>query len=206
MTAAHCFYFRGEEKFYVFFGENLPTSVDDPRLIKIESAVYHKNFKMIPNQTFDQYTILNDIGLVHLSVDAPKGFVPAPILTTSRYLKKDMELILAGYGMVNEKTEEYATTLNYAKVPFLGPVDNYLVFDQSGNRGVCFGDSGGPAYLETAKGLVLLGETNGVYKGAPDCHHQTQVTDVTKYRRFILTTAKKLKADLPTYLKPNELN
>lgn len=206
VTAAHCFSDRGDEKFYVFFGETLPTSMDDPHLIQIESAIYHQYYQVIPNQDKTGATIVNDIGLVRLSVDAPEGFDPAAILTTSRTLVKDMQLTVAGYGVVNESPRESATTLNYAKVPFVGLVEKYLILDQSDNKGVCVGDSGGPAYLETSKGLVLLGATNGIYQQVDDCHHMTQITDVTKYRRFILAVAKKLQAHLPTYIVPHELN
>jgi len=204
VTAAHCVEPMINEVFYVYFGETLPEAAGDPNLVPVGGIYYHSQYRLVPVKRNRYITSINDIALIRIS-EAPVGFAPVPILADVDVLQPGSALMLAGYGIVSESNNQRSQTLNYVRVPLFKLEGDYLIADQTTGQGACFGDSGGPAFIETVKGLVVVGETHEAYDGATDCHHYGEFTLLSKFRPFIDKAVTALKGDPPTYIESHEL-
>lgn len=205
VTAAHCVEPMTNEVFYVFFGEKLPVSVSDPNLVRAGGVSYHEGYRLIPVKRNRYITSINDIAMIRLVTEAPEGFTPAPILADTDSLQPGSPLLVAGYGVVNESNNQRTQTLNYVRVPLFKLEGDYLIADQTTGQGACFGDSGGPVFIEAASGLAVVGETHEAYDGATDCHHYGEFTLLSRFRTFIDKTVKALEGEPPTYIQSHEL-
>lgn len=111
-----------------------------------------------------------DVGVLmleHVARPSPRPIAAA--CHTNKRLLAGAPLTIVGYGLVTPSGTDENTRLHEAAVPVLDPlcVSDLGCEDAvrpngeftAGGRGTdsCFGDSGGPAFLETAAGPVLVG-------------------------------------------------
>ncbi|MGZ3770140.1 MAG: S1 family peptidase [Bdellovibrio sp.] len=199
VTAAHCL-MDGTDHLSIYFGEIVPSKTKDAKLIKIENSVSHPDYKIIFKEDDVLDTTVNDVALIKLAEDVPAFARPVAILDETVNISVGSEVLLAGYGLVNEIGEEKrAENLNFVKVPVAEILEFIIVTDQTNASGACNGDSGGPAYLETWKGLVLVGATRGPHDGALDCRHFGEYTNLTKFKSFISEYGQQLRAQAPVF-------
>ncbi len=191
LTATHCLQDMDISDIQVYFGEILPTSLEGENFRAIKSAVTHPEYKFDLEPNENVYTGFNDVGLVMLESEAPAFAKPVAVLNDTT-LTSGQSLLLAGFGLVNEISVPpvRATGLNLTRVTVAKTYANIIVTEQSAGNGACAGDSGGPAYLETENGLVVLGITRGPYNLAKDCRHWGEYTYASKFKDYILMTAK----------------
>lgn len=141
VTAAHCY--DGAKKLgSVYFFKNKKKQVS----ISILKAWVHE--KYTPEEKSDEEVLKipgYDIALLKLSKPAPTGYYPAT-LDWNRKPKFLEKFALAGFGVGSRghlnKIE--VSTVNYAEPAKL------VIFDQDQSFGVCYGDSGGPAYYASS--------------------------------------------------------
>ncbi|AFY01072.1 S1 family peptidase [Bdellovibrio bacteriovorus] len=200
LTAAHCLVDLQGAEIFVHMGEVLPTTVDETKLLRVAEYETHKDYHLVYDDNGFPVTGRNDVGLIKLLLEAPENAVPVPILDESVELKAGETLLLAGYGLLHEIENPIpATGLNFVRVPLAKLWESILVTDQNNAKGACSGDSGGPAYLETSKGLVVVGITRGPHDLAPDCRHFGEYTNATMFKTFILEEAAAMGADAPVF-------
>lgn len=201
LTAGHCLMAVDDPKdLMIFFGPVLPKNISDSRLLAVESAKANPNFEPSEDEDADPATRLNDIGVIKLKAKAPAGTVAVPVLSPESELKAQQSLLLAGYGMVIEKPRTSAKGLNYTTVPLAEITDETILVTDQKVSGACSGDSGGPAYVQTPNGLAVVGATRGPKEPAVDCHHFGEYTYASKFKDFILESAKLLGAKAPTFV------
>lgn len=132
-----------------------------------------------------QDTTRNDVGLVFFEGGLPNGFLPAMILPADKDLAVGDELQIAGYGeggplgvlaKVNLKLSEFLDAKSLIK------------FVQTTNRGICHGDSGGPAFKIIDNQLYLAGVAS--YTQEIDCSGYSVYTRATNYIDWILQKQK----------------
>lgn len=139
LTAAHCFD-HAKKLGSVYFYKNKKKEVRS----KIVQSWIHEKYTSEEKTDEEALKIpAYDIALIKIADEAPKGYAPA-LIDWNRRPKFLEKLNLAGYGygsrgVLHKITE---TMVNYA-VPA-----KMMVFDQDKTFGVCYGDSGGPAFYE----------------------------------------------------------
>lgn len=151
LTAAHCVT-PNSDSMIVYFGRDF-TSMDKSLVRPVVKSIVHPNY----NSNRED---MHDLALIRFSGSLPSGFAPAPLLTDLSSVKKGTRVIVAGYGLnwawgIKRGSGILRTTdLKVAK-PLYGRTE--LMLDQSIRKGICSGDSGGPAYLEINGRLHLMG-------------------------------------------------
>ncbi len=204
VTAAHCMQ-SVYSVVYVSFGEDRPKSTLG--MIRVDEFVSHPDFRNIqkPGEDGELYwTTTKDIALLKLSTDAPECFAPVGIHADTDKIPLKSPLLLAGFGMTDDEEGTASVSMNQVTVSLDSLVEEYLVIDQTDKRGACFGDSGGPAYLKTPQGWLVVGATHAARPGFFDCHHKSDYTSLSKYSDFILKIAGELGAEAPVFVTPVE--
>lgn len=179
LTAAHCI--EGLLVDTVYFGLN----ANIPNETRIATAVFgHPDFERRSSREG-----LSDIALVRFEGGLPEGYTPATLLSSDYEIQIGDTAILAGFGRSNESG---VGILRKIARPVLAPVifESEIQFEQSENEGACFGDSGGPAYVETSQGLMLTGVASRV--GNANCGIYSIYTRPQDHLDFIISAADQL--------------
>jgi secreted trypsin-like serine protease len=203
MTAAHCLSRKSNlARISMFQGATLPVSMKNENIIFAEKWVIHPKFELVRTPQRRVSFSMNDIALLKLEKETNSNAKPVSVLEDQSALTKDDTLLLAGYGLVNEILGERqeAKGLNFVRVPIAKLESIVIVTDQTNAQGACVGDSGGPAYLERANGLVVVGVARGPHQGSSDCRHYGDFTNVTLYKDFLIEQSKLLNAEAPVFV------
>ncbi|WP_347357529.1 serine protease [Bdellovibrio sp.] len=191
LTAAHCVDPNSSE-LIVFFGQEMK-GLDKAKSRKTIKAVQHKLYN--PERTEDTA----DIALVRFEGEIPAGYAPAPLYKEFNELQKGSRIVVAGYGLnwawgIKKGAGTLRTTDLKVKKPLYGSTE--IMIDQSLKKGICSGDSGGPAYVEKNGKLYLMGVAS---RGdsipiplTPDCFIMSIFTRVDAYVPWIQETAELL--------------
>lgn len=198
LTAAHCLK-ENQYKPSIFFGEVLPSFDEQSKLLQVSEWVTHPEYGWTYDDNHSAISTHHDIALIKLQSEIPAMAQPVPILDSSVQVKVGDSLLLTGYGLIDDLNYKMAEGLNYVRVPVADLLTNIIVTDQTNARGACNGDSGGPAFLETDKGLVVVGVTRGPHGEVSDCHHYGEYTNATMFKDFILQQAHRLMAEPPQF-------
>lgn len=172
LTASHCLS-ENKDVMSVFFGLKPfdGSSVELP----IEKLIYYSKAQVLFNnqKTFD-FDSRHDLAVIKFSGGLPAG---AKIAELSPKAESDVyqsqNILAMGYGRSNGKEEGDGTLgedigtlrevlLNRER---MAVGKNYFTVNQSNGRGVCFGDSGGPALSLSGDGktVYVVGVASGVY-------------------------------------------
>jgi secreted trypsin-like serine protease len=188
VTAAHCVEpLLSGYQVQVSFGSETYSSKNEGELREIERAYTYEMLYPSHGMTDAMRTIndLKDVALVKLLTSAPKWAVPVPILGSESSLASDQELLIAGFGRTQEDQASMSKFLQWTNVNIVKVEDRRIEVDQTKGTGACWGDSGGPAYVKTDKGLVVVGATSGAAYGDQDCHHHVVYASLPGFRDFL---------------------
>lgn len=199
LTAAHCVDDR-DDFFYVAFGTKLPQSLNDENVVAVSTQTIHDYFGALPARVPGAMeTTINDIAVVKLQKAAPAGFNPARIMSPAVKFVAGAKALLAGFGIVSEETKEVKDVMQSTEVPVVKLTNQFLVMNQT-ESGACKGDSGGPAFMLTPQGHVLVGINRGSHAGVGNCHQFSEYTFVPAFKVFLIRTARMLEAESPTFV------
>lgn len=181
ITAAHCLFNLSsrEANLSVHFGEK---GKEPDHTRSVTEYKYHENFGPVFRQP---PAFINDIAWVKFSGGLPNNYTPSPILSLQglQNLSDGTPLTLVGYGRVDEQNESLNRThLKTGPAKFRRFIDTndpvysayagMFVTQINPGTGVCWGDSGGPAYTKIRNKWVLVGASNGrdgVIAGVTGC-------------------------------------
>lgn len=168
LTAAHCVdFFPPDAKLYVTFAPDLYA-----RNIKVIRAT---GFRYDPEYGHDQAD-LHDLAVVFLPASATRGITPLQ-LPPAGYLDAlaakgalaDQLFVNVGYGVSAARTGVpsfgYDGVRKASKSEFMGLQQHWLGLlmnsNATGEGGDCYGDSGGPKFLDGNPNLVVATVTTG---------------------------------------------
>lgn len=167
-----------------------------------EEATFHMDkVEMYPAKN-EENEQMHDIAVIKFTGSLPPEFKPAAILAPEYKLVKNTKLLLAGFGFTSDKQDikdvinptSYQIRIRYNKT-----INGVLVLTQTNSKeGAYHADSGGPAYLETGKELLLAGSTIGGFENEPEGYF----TNVSAHKKFILQAAKNLDGEAPVFKMP----
>jgi hypothetical protein len=189
VTAAHCVQPGGYAPVLIFGPDvRSPDSVHRPVTGEVVNPAWAKK----AGHGMDQ----GDIAVVKFGGGLPPGYKPAALDSSPDQIQKGEAAVLAGYGISNAKTQEGAGVLRKTTVAVSNARHgkSEMILDQTRGHGACHGDSGGPAYLQRGKAMVLAGVTNRSYpnSAADDCAHKIVYTKVAAYRPWIESSEAQL--------------
>jgi secreted trypsin-like serine protease len=163
VTAAHCVHENHYKK-----GPALPPELFSVYLKNVEGASLDPRFEIkasavVSQPGFDAHFgakgARHDIALLRLSADVPAPYAPAKLLPSSEELRERMQVTVAGYGQTQIKGGAGLKLHKYGKyaVRSLQSADRSIILRGHSGQGSYFGDSGGPAFLETGDGPAAWG-------------------------------------------------
>ncbi len=193
LTAAHCVDPKAKDLVVIFSPEMKGSTPEQRR--KVNTAIVHDKYK---TDTASKET--NDIAILRFDGEAPAAYQVAPILFEKGYLYNNRSTIVAGYGLnwatvVKKGAGTLRTTrLAIDDVNFSG---TEVQLGQSVRKGICSGDSGGPAYLEIngqlhVWGVASRGDSIPVFF-VPKCMLFSVFTRVDAYQTWIQDTMRSLQ-------------
>ncbi|MFW7379794.1 MAG: trypsin-like serine protease [Oligoflexus sp.] len=161
VTAAHCIFKRRAEDIQIMFGRDS----QDPN-VKFIDAVQKDTFKK------DQkYESNFDIGWVKLKRPIPEAYQPIEIWHDPNILAPGMPLLIAGYGRTSSKCgfndpscqggKLLAVETEVTRYVNSNRLSSLIVIGSDSLSGPCFGDSGGPAYMNYDGEWFLIGDFMG---------------------------------------------
>lgn len=188
LTAGHCVldYLEKPSELVVSFGTSAWTQ-DNPEHIaaaKISAHPYYNNDQRLENddrladgctkkgcavKTLARINI-SDIALVALSEDAPESSVFVDLNGNAK-LATGSQVLVAGFGRHHNTDDLDIGHLRFFRAPFLRnilgvdltPHKKWAV-ESTTEQGVCFGDSGGPAFIRKGHDLIQIGIAQGAIR------------------------------------------
>jgi secreted trypsin-like serine protease len=109
----------------------------------------------------------DDLALLHFTGGLPAGYAPAQMLPVVDVVKPGDTINVAGYGITDEGTDSVGI-LRQTQIYFAGQSPSGKMAIEDGTRSnVCFGDSGGPAYIQKNGTNFLWGVASSVFRQPP---------------------------------------
>lgn len=165
LTAAHCIGDRDTWVIIHFSG------LEGSQTRKADRFLRHEGYQDLMGDDSR-----NDIALVFFSGGLPEGYQSSEILPRDEVLSVGNELQLAGYG--GGGPLGVLAKVNLTITDFLN--NNSLIkFNQTSARGICHGDSGGPAYKVIQNKLYVAGVA--AYAHEMDCSGYSVYTKANNY-------------------------
>ncbi|MNJ92838.1 Trypsin-like protease precursor [compost metagenome] len=188
LTAAHCVS-KEADSMIITFGVDPLSGAYVKRTS--DAFIIHDDYNK------KEYFNRNDIALIRLSKPAPKAYVPALLPTKKLPLKVDFNFTALGFGRALEspsaqdfKNNSGRLRETILKIEEIYSEDSQFKVDQQSGRGVCSGDSGGPAIMRFSGKNYVVGIASAVWwqEGTPEntCSQKSIYMNVKHYRDWIL--------------------
>ena len=162
VTAAHC----------LTGGFPLTIATSDGRMIGIKEVTKHPKFRLIQDKVFA------DIAVISLQTSEEHGLEPVKIAPAGT-VKAGDDILIAGFGGY-EDLHQVKVKVNRAD-----SAAREFTLESGTSKGICNGDSGGPAYVYTGQNLVLTGAASRLELDGNCNFGQGIFTDITLYQGWM---------------------
>jgi Trypsin len=196
LTAAHCVQAGADYKL-------LGSEPGQPPVLKgIIRIERHPQFDI---KRLFSHLATADVALIKLAEPIPPRISPARIAAENETVAVGDSLVVAGYGVTVRGDGRTGGTARAAALVVTGQPGSLQIrlFDPlskgvSAGLGACAGDSGAPAFRVSGSGPAILGVVS--WSTGPNltvgCGGLTGITPLTRYRGWIVDTARKLGTPL----------
>lgn len=190
LTAAHCVQTR-ENGVRVAFGLSPATGKYQKRMS--QKIVFHEDYRNPDSPA------RNDLALVLLDSPAPAGYEAALLPEQNFPLRAELGFTSLGYGRsMNHDLNAGLATLRETELSILKFAPSGLDFyvDQKKGRGICTGDSGGPALMSYLEKTYVVGVVSQIINlddtMIPNCLQTSVFVNVAPYSSWIKDSLRKL--------------
>lgn len=161
LTAAHCINL-GTPKSYVVYFSKAPRK---------GAGFFRRVLRLKANSRYNPaaFEDRQDLGVLQIQGELPPGYAPMPLPSAQDLESMGRDFYAAGYGMTSGRKGAPAETgiLRYTTQSLmktsLRPGHAQFNVNQRNGRGICFGDSGGPAFVKLGGRRILIGVASAVY-------------------------------------------
>jgi hypothetical protein len=207
LTAAHCVD-NNPQDIRIFFGRELlkegslqeqngnvqftlyeAKDYDQSSWRKVLSFTQNSKWKRLKDQG------LGDLAILHFTGGLPGGFEPVTFAPRSWIPEAGIRIRMLGYGVTNGLTHEGSGVLRQTDSEILSSLSKTQVESDGRQTSVCFGDSGGPAFVEYNGEWVQWGVASSVTNSA--CNQSSIHTTVMSYETWMNKTMDHLRTQIP---------
>ncbi len=172
LTAGHCTSGFSASKMKFVIG---PTLSSAQYVLSVSKVEPH------PQYSSSYYSINNDIGLVHLSQDAP--IAPLGVNSSMDSSWVGHNLLFVGYGANNGSSQTGAGIKRAVTMAISQVKSSQFIYQDPSGKNTCNGDSGGPAFTKDANGNYLVAGVTSY--GDYGCSQYGADTRVDTYLDFL---------------------
>lgn len=183
LTAAHCVDGSPQRLHIVF---NVTVSKTNAKNIRDADKVMQH-----PNWNHHMPSGEGDLALIHFKGDLPEGYKPVKLADENLKLKMGEKVLMIGYGVTNGDSETGSGKLRQTTSEIIERHSPTEIITDGQKSSVCFGDSGGPAFIKSGKEYVQWGVASSVTNKS--CDEASIHTEVMKYEQWIHSSITKLK-------------
>jgi secreted trypsin-like serine protease len=124
-----------------------------------------------------------DLALIHFAGGLPEGASLVTLADSKLKLEAGDQVLVMGYGVSNAAKRSGGGVLRQAQTTVLGVTSKTEIATDGKMSSVCFGDSGGPAFVESGDGWIQWGVASAVSNES--CNEASVHTDLRSYRAWI---------------------
>lgn len=138
-----------------------------------------------------------DLALIHFNGAIPNGYQPTNLADKKLDLPQGTKVLLAGYGVTDGTRESGSGVLRETNTTVVGENSPTEIVTDGRQTSVCFGDSGGPGFVQIKNEFVQWGVASSVSNH--ECNGYSVHTGVMAFRSWIKTAAGKLRKKARTH-------
>lgn len=189
LTAAHCIKSDAAGLILAFGVQPLSGNYVSRRALKV---VTHPHYEKNKNQVNNPERM--DLALILLKDPAPKSHLVLEIPPPELSLAPGSLFTALGYGQIGN--EQGAGVLRYVNLSIARISSSRSQFEvsQISGKGVCSGDSGGPAILRSRGKDYVIGVASAIQWQQDPCREKSVFMNTQAHREWILTEAQRLAA------------
>lgn len=183
LTAAHCVD-GAPRSLHIVFGVNV-------RKTKEKDIREADKFTQHPSWKRHIQSGEGDLALIHFKGILPEGYSPVKLASESLSLKIGQKVLMAGFGVTDGENESGSGILRQTSSVILEQRNPTEFVTDGQKSSVCFGDSGGPAFVKVGKVYVQWGVASSVLNKS--CDDASIHTAIMKYDSWIKLTINKMQ-------------
>ena len=132
-----------------------------------------------------------DLALIHFQGALPEGYTPVKLANADLKLRSGEKVFMAGFGVTDGESESGSGKLRQTTTTIINQHSATEFVTNGEKSSVCFGDSGGPAFIKNGSTYVQWGVASSVTNQA--CDQASIHTAVMKYDAWIKNSVTKLQ-------------
>jgi secreted trypsin-like serine protease len=183
LTAAHCTE-GSPQKMHIIFSNDVKKS--SPKNTREADKIIQQ-----PNWTRHMPAGESDLALIHFVGKAPLGYHPVKLAGATIKLKTGDAITLMGFGVTDGDAEAGSGKLRQTSSKIIDRHSPTELITDGEKSGVCFGDSGGPAFIKKGTDIFQWGVASSVT--SHECNQTSIHTEVMKYLEWIQASITKLQ-------------
>jgi secreted trypsin-like serine protease len=159
LTAAHCLYGYDKNQMTFVLGANYQYPDPNGGPMPVSDATYPTG----PDFKFNPKTYEDDVGLIYFTkpIAVQTASLPTSAPDWNSIVSQNTSLLFVGFGFNVIQGDTVGAGVKREGEWEINTVTNRTVAFAIPGKSTCYGDSGGPAFLETPAALVLAAITSG---------------------------------------------